>query len=129
MTTAKTTFDITEWDEQPYDETGPKLVRCRVRCRYTGDMEGESTWEALMVYASDGTASYVGLERFTGSIGGRAGTVVLRQTGIFDGVARTEWLVLPGSGTGELAGLNGEGGYSAAEGRNVPEATLDYSFG
>jgi hypothetical protein len=127
--TAKASFDITDWDERPYDETGPKLVRCRVHCRYTGDMAGESTWEALMVYGTDGTASYVGLERFTGTVAGRSGSVVLRQTGTFDeGVARTAWTVLPGSGTGELANLRGEGGYAATEGQHVPDAVLSYSF-
>jgi hypothetical protein len=127
--TAKVSFDITEWHEEAYDETEPKLVRCQVRCRYTGDMAGESSWEALMVYGTDGTASYVGLERFTGTVGGRSGSVVLRQTGIFDGaVAHTAWTVLPGSGTGELAHLRGEGGYAVGEGRHVAEATLTYSF-
>lgn len=127
--TARASFEIVSWDEQPYDEAGPKLVRCRVHCRYAGDMEGESSWEALMVYGTDGTASYVGLERFTGMVAGRSGSVVLRQTGTFDGAAaHTAWTVLPGSGTGELRSLRGEGGYSAGEGRHVPETTLSYSF-
>jgi hypothetical protein len=128
--TAKASFDITSWEEEPYDEEEPKLVRCRIRCGYEGDMRGESSWEVLMVYGTDGTASYVGLERFTGTVGGRSGSVVLRQTGMFDGsVSRTTWTVLPGSGTGELRDLRGEGGYSATEGRHVPEARLNYSFG
>ncbi|GDY32262.1 DUF3224 domain-containing protein [Gandjariella thermophila] len=127
--TAKARFDIVSWDEEPYDETGPKLVRGRVRCRYTGDMAGESTWEALMAYGTDGTASYVALERFTGTVAGRSGSVVLRQTGMFDGaVAHTAWAVLPGTGTGELSGLRGEGGYSAGEGRHVSEVVLHCFF-
>jgi hypothetical protein len=30
--TAKASFDITSWEEEPYDEEEPKLVRCRIRC-------------------------------------------------------------------------------------------------
>ena len=38
-----------------------------------------------------------------------------------------EWFVVPGSGTGELAGLRGEGGFRANLGENA-EVHLDYWF-
>jgi hypothetical protein len=53
---------------------------------------------------------------------------VLETSGTFDGkIAEGEWKVVPGSGTEELRGLTGTGGFSAPLG---PEAsvTLDYDF-
>ncbi len=38
-----------------------------------------------------------------------------------------DWFVVPGSGTGELAGLRGEGGFSAVLDQGA-EITLDYWF-
>lgn len=37
------------------------------------------------------------------------------------------WFVVAGSGTGELSGLRGEGGFRAALGENA-QVTLDYWF-
>jgi hypothetical protein len=40
------------------------------------------------------------------------GCFVLRNEASFEeGVVRTTWSVVPGSGTGELAGLRGDGGF------------------
>jgi hypothetical protein len=55
---------------------------------------------------------------------------VLQVSGTFaDGVARADWFVVPGSGTEDLSGLRGEGGYVAkqADYPNVP-ITLEYDF-
>jgi Protein of unknown function (DUF3224) len=38
-----------------------------------------------------------------------------------------DWFVVPGSGTGELAGLRGEGGFTAELGHRA-DITLDYWF-
>jgi hypothetical protein len=66
-----------------------------------------------MVY--DGAdATYAGYERVVGTLGGRSGSFVLRLAGGFEeGTARTTWTVVEGTGTGDLAGLEGEGGYVA----------------
>jgi hypothetical protein len=49
-----------------------------------------------------------------GTISGRSGTFVLQTSGTFSGgVTRAEWFVVPGSATGQLAGLSGTGGYTA----------------
>jgi Protein of unknown function (DUF3224) len=44
------------------------------------------------------------------------------------GVARTTWKVVPGSGTGELAELRGEGGYDAPSGEAAVPYRLDYDL-
>jgi hypothetical protein len=40
---------------------------------YTDDIVAEATVEYLMMYRSDGTAAFVGLERIVGLLAGRAG--------------------------------------------------------
>jgi hypothetical protein len=109
---ANARFVIKSWEETPYGEGEglPRLTRARVSKTSTGDVEGEGQVEYLMMYRGDKSASYVGLERFVGTIGGRAGTCVLRRTGVFEGgLAKESYSVIPGSGTGELRGLRGEG--------------------
>ncbi len=127
---ADATFKIKSWDEKPYNEVegAPKLTRVKVAKTYHGDIEGESTLEYLMMYRQDGTASFVGLERVVGSLGGRSGSFVLQHIGTFQGgLAKVDWLVVSGSGTGELSGLRGEGSF--AVGHAEPHsATLDFDF-
>ena len=63
-----------------------------------------------MSHAADGTAAFTGYQRFEGSVGGRRGTFVVRTDGAWDGgVARSELVVVSGSGTDGLAGLAGTG--------------------
>lgn len=121
--------EVTDWDEKPYNEIEgePKLTRASVKQTYQGDIAGEGTLEYLMVY-TETSVTYVGLERVIGSIAGRKGSFALKHTGVFeDGEAKTKWSVVPGSGTGDLAGLLGEGRVSPGEGRTFPIA-LDYDF-
>ncbi len=96
-------FEITGWDQAPYDEpaAGPALTRATVRKTYTGALEGESVAELLTC----GELAYMGNERVTATLDGRAGTFVL-QHGAWEG---GQWgFVVPGSGTGDLAGLRGD---------------------
>ena len=94
----------------------------------TGDIEGEGQVEYLMMYRSDGSATFVGLERIVGRIGGRKGTFVLQRTGVFeDGQAKETYAVVAGSGTEELGGLRGEGRSSVGHGMEHP-FTLSYEL-
>jgi hypothetical protein len=126
---ATTEFEVKNWDEKPFNEIegGPKLTRATVLKSFQGDIEGEGTVEYLMMHRTDGTASFSGLERIVGSLAGRTGSFVLEHHGTFEGgIAKAKCRVLPGSGTGELADLQGEGTFSA-EGRQAP-FELDYDF-
>ena len=101
---------IESWDENPYLEIDDhrKLTQASIRLKYNGDWEGESTSETLMCYAADDATSYVGLEHFVGRIGERSGSFVIQSTGTYDGIqARSEGDVVPGSGTGDFAGIRG----------------------
>jgi Protein of unknown function (DUF3224) len=127
---ATATFGLESWDEKAYNEKegAPKLARVSSTKSYKGDIVGEGKLEYLMMYRADGTASFVGLERVTGSVGGRSGSFVLQHSGAFEGgIARVVLSVVRGSGTGDLQGLTGEGGFSV--GHQPPfTMTLDYEF-
>jgi hypothetical protein len=121
--TANARFAIKGWDEKPYSEGPdlPKLVRASVSRAFTGDIEGEGQVEYLMMYRTDGTAAFVGLERITGRIGGKSGSFVLQRTGVFeDGEAKESYAVIPGSASGELRGLAGDGTSSVGHGMEHP---------
>lgn len=127
---ANARFAITSWDEKPCSEGQglPKLTRASVIKTLTGDVEGESRSEYLMMYREDGSASFVGLERVVGRIGGKSGTFVLQRTGAFEnGQAKESYSVVDGSATGELAGLRGEGRSDVGHGLEHP-FSLDYEL-
>lgn len=114
MKQATGTFKSKSWDEKPTGEVdgAPKLTRASVANIFQGDIEGESSLEYLMVYPDDQHASFIGLERVTGRLGGREGSFVLQHSGVFDsGKVRATWFVVPGSGSGDLQRLRGEGDY------------------
>jgi Protein of unknown function (DUF3224) len=97
------TFEITGWEQTAYDapDDGPPLTRATVRKRYAGELEGEGVAELLTC----GELAYMANERVTGTLAGRAGTFVLQHGASESG----QWgFVVPGSGTGALAGLRGE---------------------
>jgi len=127
---ANARFAIKSWDEKPYSEgeTLPKLTRASVTKTYTGDIDAEGHVEYLMMYRSDGSATFVGLERITGRIAGRKGSFVLQRTGEFeDGQAKESYSVIPGSATGDLQGLAGEGTSAVGHGMEHPFA-FDYEL-
>ena len=103
------TFEIAGWDEKPYVEwEGGKLTRASVSTKYAGGIEGGSVLEYLMSYGPDGSVTYVGMERVSGSAGGRQGGLVLRHIGTFtDGAAKSELTVVGGSGDFEGAAGSG----------------------
>ena len=123
--TANARFAIKTWDEKPYSEGQdlPKLTRASVMKTYAGDITGEGFVEYLMMYKSDGSATFVGLERVVGGIAGKTGSFVLQRTGVFEGgQAKESYFVIPGSATGELHGLLGEGRSAVGHGLEHPFA-------
>jgi hypothetical protein len=127
---ASARFAINSWDEKPYSEGEnlPKLTRASVTKAYTGDIVGEGQVEYLMMYRGDGSATFVGLERVVGRIAGRSGSFVLQRTGVFeDGQAKESYSVIPGSASGELRGLLGDGISAVGHGTDYP-FTLNYEL-
>jgi len=116
-------------DAKPYDQTaGPALFEIHISETFTGDIDGESTVRALQVRCDDQSASFVSMQRFRGKLGGREGTFVLQGSEIVEhGKIKATWFVVPRSGTSELSGLRGEGGFQGDFGK-ASDATLDYWF-
>ena len=127
---AVATFTLKSWDEKAYDETQglPRLSRVSATKSYEGDVAGAGTVEYLMMYRLDGSATFIGLERVGGSVGGRSGSFVFQHTGTFEnGIAEVALSIVPGSGTEGLNGLQGTGQF--AVGHEPPyKMTLDYHF-
>lgn len=120
------TFKIKSWDEIPYHETdgSPRLIRAEISQTYEGTLQGESSLQYLMVYGSESTAEFTGVERFSGSIDGESGSIVMMHNGKFEnGTASSTWHIVSGSGTGGLAGIEGSGSFSAEHG-----GTASYQF-
>ncbi len=128
--TANARFAIKGWDEKPYSEGQdlPKMTKAAVTKTFTGDVAGEGHVEYLMMYRADGSATFVGLERIVGHVGGKAGSFVLQRTGMFEsGTAKESYSVVPGSATGELRGLRGDGTSAVGHGMEHP-FVLNYDF-
>ena len=59
--------------------------------------------------ATAGSAGYVAIENFIGSVGGKTGSFVLQHHGLMTrGEAELTVTVVPDSGTGELRGISGQ---------------------
>ena len=128
-TKAKAKITVQSSEAQPYDQSmSPALMEIRLSETFTGDIAGESPVRALQVIRDDKSARLVSMQRFTGTLGGRQGTFVLQGSEIVEnGKIKATWFVVPGSGTGELSGLRGQGGFAGDFGKGS-DATLDYWF-
>lgn len=103
-------------------------MEIRLSETFTGDIDGESPVRALQVLRDDHSASLVSVQRFRGKLGGRQGTFVLQgQEIVENGKIKATWFVVPGSGTVDLSGLRGEGGFQGEFGKGS-DGTLDYWF-
>jgi len=130
MQNAQGSFEVLSWDEDAYADLGggAKLTRASVTQRFEGDIAGDGAVQWLMAYGTDDTAHFVGLQLVEGAIGERRGRFVLETTGAFDGQTAT-WRasVVPGSATGELQGLSGQGSFGAPLGSRAT-FELEYDF-
>jgi len=129
-THASAVITVHKYEPDAYDEPaeGPVLTRIHVEESFAGDISGDGVVEFLQAAAADGSASFVGIERIAGTLGGRTGTFLLQDAGTVQGsIVSGEWFVIPGSGTGQLAGLRGEGGFRANLGEGA-QVHLDYWF-
>jgi hypothetical protein len=124
---AKTTVQSS--DAKPYDQAGGlSLIEININETFTGDIDGESTVRSLEFQRADKSANQVSMQRFSGKLGGRQGTFVLQGSEIVEnGKIKATWFVVPGSGTGGLSGLRGEGGFEGGFGKGS-NVWLDYWF-
>ena len=100
---------------------------------FTGAIDGTSTVEMLFTRTpregSFAGAGYVALERITGTVDGRRGSFALLHISTIDeqGTSWGRWIISPGSGTGELAGISGSGRIDIAD-DGAHSLQLDYEL-
>ncbi len=127
---AKATTTVHQYEPTVYDKPkeGPTLARIHLEESFDGDIQGHGVVECLQAAVDAGSASLVGIERVAGEIAGRHGTFLLQLASTVTHKKMTaEWFVIPGSGTDQLAGLRGKGGFHAHLGESG-RVTLDYWF-
>ncbi len=116
------TFDVADFTPAPVPapeiKTGLPVGVATMRKTFAGEIDGRS--ETLFTAAYDpasGAGTYVAMESFEGSVGGRAGTFNFVHSATTTGSDRqAEFLtIVPGSGTGELAGIRGTGSLTVDE--------------
>src|SRR3954470_20336900 len=103
-------FTNDRYEEEDYDlAVGFELSSVHISRTLTGHLEGDSTAD-ILIAKSEGGGTYTGQDLIRGSLGGRNGTFVIQHGGIMGpaGISNTGTIV-PGSGTGELEGIEGEG--------------------
>jgi hypothetical protein len=119
-------YQPTVFDQMP---GAPTLSDVHLTELFSGDIEGEGVAHVVQAARADGTASFAGIERVRGSVGGKQGSFLLQVQGTVDGKEmQAKWFVVPRSGTGELQDLRGEGGFTAELGHHGA-IWLDYDFG
>lgn len=77
--------------------------------QYSGALTGTGQGDMLSAGTPGaGAAVYVAVEHVTGTLEGKAGGFLLAHRGTMDGSSHAlEIIIVPGSGTGELAGISG----------------------
>lgn len=130
---AHATFELSDQQQLPTADdvatvVGVDLTHSSFTKTFRGDLEGSSITEMLSTRSPDG-AGYVAMERVVGRLGNRVGTFVLLHLGTLDaaGEPTGHWTIVPGSGTGELAGISGHAHIGADE--DTHRLVLHYELG
>ncbi len=110
MPLVRGSFDVTVTPEHRDEVAGETpLARLALVKRYHGPLDAEAHGHMLTAGApASGWAGYVAIERVSGTLEGRRGAFALQHDGTMRGGAtELRVRVVPGSGTGELTGIEG----------------------
>lgn len=95
---------------------------------YAGDLVG--TGKGTMLTAMTGTqgsGAYVAIERVSGTLHGKKGSFVFQHLGTMNrGAQQLSITIVPDSGTGELAGIEGTFKLAIVDGKHLYE--IEYSL-
>jgi uncharacterized protein DUF3224 len=103
---------VTAWEELRSEDLGDgrRVVHGRLEDALSGGFEGTASWDNLLFYRADGSASFVTLGQMRGRLGDREGSFAVATRGTYDGEwVRSSWAIVVDSGTGELTGISGTG--------------------
>jgi hypothetical protein len=109
-TLAKGTFEITMKSPPPGEGAGRMSVgRMLIDKQYEGAFIGVGQGEMLSAgNPAAGSAGYVAIEHVTGTLGKLSGSFALQHAGVMhDGDSQLAISIVPGSGTGDLFGIEG----------------------
>ena len=106
----------------------PLLGRFLLTKKFSGDLDASARGHMLSAgTATKGSAAYVAIDHVMGTLEGRKGSFVLQHTGSMRrGASSLSVMVVPDSGTEELAGLRGTLSINIVEGRHFYDFL--YSF-
>ena len=123
---AKGPFDV---KIAPLEGYNSELGRMSLDKKFHGDLEATSKGEMLSQFDKQKqSGGYVAIERVTGTLGGRKGSFTLQHSSTMTrGKPRQHIVVVPDSGTGELAGLEGSLIVNIADG-GAHSYDFEYSF-
>lgn len=104
------------------------LGRMLIEKAYTGALAATASGEMLSaVTDTKGAAGYVAIEAITGVLQGRQGSFVVRHAGTMaDGKQELSIVIVPHSGTGQLAGIRGTMAIRIEAGQHFYD--LDYTL-
>jgi len=106
---ANGTFEVklTPQDDKTEDKS---MGRMTLEKQWQGEVQGTSTGQMLTGGdVKTGSAGYVAMEKFTGSVKGRKGTLIFQHSATMtSGKGDLMITVVPGSGTEELKGIAGK---------------------
>jgi hypothetical protein len=126
---AVSTFEVVSWEEAAAEVAGDTtLGRATVRKVFRGDLEGHSVAFVLTCRVGETPAAYVAQERITGTLASRGGSFVVQHGSppVGGEPGRALGTVVPGTATGDLAGLHGRIEYEHDE--RGARCTFDYRF-
>jgi hypothetical protein len=119
---ASGTFDVKLVPQGEDDKgDGSTLGRMSIDKHFQGDLEGRSKGQMLTgSSAVPGSAGYVAIERFQGTLKGQKGSFVLQHTGTMSkaGGYQLSITVVPDSGSGALTGLTGKMDIKIVDGKH-----------
>ena len=103
-------FDVKLSPLDPYNRSEEaKLARLSIDKQFHGDLQASSQGEMLSAGTDvKGSASYVAIERVSGTLHGQRGSFTLQHNATMTrGAPYLNIIVVPDSGTGQLQGLTG----------------------
>ena len=125
----KGTFEVKMSGEPPFEVVdGVSLGRASFDKTFEGPLRGTSKVYMLAARTPiENSASYVAIERITGSVEGKEGSFVVLQTATMNRGARALTIqIAPDSGTGALTGIAGRMEIQILEGKHFYE--IDYTL-
>jgi hypothetical protein len=123
---AKGSFDVTITPQESADEA--PVARMLLYKEFHGDLQAIANGEMMAAHEPlTGAGVYVAIDRVAGTLHGKGGSFLIAHRGIrnADG-QQLEIVIVPGSGTGQLAGITGTVGIEIVEKKHF--YTVDYEL-